>query len=171
MNTISPARARWLTVFGLGRMRPASGTWGSMPAVVIAAGLILVVQNSAFPGAGYRAAMALGAVWFSMVCVLWGADAEARWGEDPSEVVADEMAGQFVTLLMIPSAMLGTGDAGWSVLLTLVGAFFLFRAFDILKPWPAGAMQRIPGGWGVLLDDLFAGAMAGLVIWIVQWIQ
>lgn len=168
MNTISPARARWLTVFGLGRMRPASGTWGSMPAVVIGGALIVLVQQSAFPGEGYRAAMALGALWFSLVCVLWGADAEARWGEDPSEVVADEMAGQFVTLLMIPGAMLGTG---WSTLLTLLGAFFLFRSFDILKPWPAGAMQRIPGGWGVLLDDIVAGAMAGLVIWIIQWIQ
>jgi len=80
-------------------------------------------------------------------------------------VVADETAGQCVTLLMIPTAMLGTP---LSAFLTLLGAFLLFRAFDILKPWPAGAMQNIRGGWGILLDDWVAGFMAGVVIWIVH---
>ncbi|MCA9303801.1 MAG: phosphatidylglycerophosphatase A, partial [Phycisphaerales bacterium] len=70
---------------------------------------------------------------------------------------------QCITLMMIPGAMLGTP---MSITLSLLSAFLLFRAFDILKPWPAGAMQKIAGGWGILLDDLFAGLMGGVVILI-----
>lgn len=163
MNTISPMAAGLLTTFGLGHMKPASGTWGSMPPVIVA-GVVTAagITNPAVRGI-YDVLMVAIFIIFSAACVLWGTDAEARWKKDPGQVVADETAGQCVTLLMIPSAMLGSPG---SAFLTLVGAFLLFRAFDILKPWPAGAMQGIRGGWGILLDDWVAGLMAGVVIWI-----
>lgn len=165
MNTLSPAREAWLSVFGLGHMRPFSGTWGSLPPVVAAGALAALSHTGGMPMWVLSAAMVLGAVWFTLVCVLFGTDAEARWGKDPSAVVADEVAGQCVTIAMVPFAFYGSF---WSAAAALVGAFLLFRAFDILKPWPAGAMQKIPGGWGVVLDDLIAGVMAGVVVWIVH---
>jgi len=165
MNTISPTAEGFLTTFGLGHWKPASGTWGSMPPVFAAGILVAIgVTNPAVRGI-YDLLMLLIFVIFSAACVFWGTDAEARWKKDPGQVVADETAGQCVTLIMIPTAMLGSP---LSAFLTLVGAFLLFRAFDILKPWPAGAMQNIRGGWGILLDDWVAGLMAGAVIWIVH---
>jgi len=164
MNTISPTAEGLLTTFGLGHWKPASGTWGSMPPVIVAGAIVAMgVSNPAVRGV-YDVLMVVIFIVFSAACVLWGTDAEARWTKDPGQVVADETAGQCVTLIMIPSAMLGSPI---SAFLTLLGAFLLFRAFDILKPWPAGAMQNIRGGWGILLDDWVAGFMAGVVIWAV----
>lgn len=166
MNTIAPTAERLLTTFGLGHMKPASGTWGSMPPVFIAG--ILAWIGVANPSAYivYIIAMVLIFIIFSAACVIWGTDAEARWKKDPGQVVADETAGQCVTLLMIPTAMMGSFV---SLFFTMLGAFLLFRAFDILKPWPAGAMQKIRGGWGILLDDWIAGFMAGIVIWVIHY--
>ncbi len=165
MNTISPTAEGLLTTFGLGHWKPASGTWGSMPPVFVAGAIAAIgISNPAVRGI-YDVLMVLIFVIFSAACVFWGTDAEARWKKDPGQVVADETAGQCVTLIMIPSVML---TSPMSAFMTLVGAFLLFRAFDILKPWPAGAMQNIRGGWGILLDDWVAGFMAGAVIWIIH---
>jgi len=170
MNTIAPSHKSLLTVFGLGALRPAPGTWGSILPVVAAGASVAVVGVGSTGGrALYGVVLGLIALVFGAACVLWGHEAQAHWRRpDPSHVVADEAAGQCVTLLMIPSVML-TGF--WSSLVTLVGAFLLFRGFDILKPWPAGAVERVAGGWGVLLDDLVAGLMGGVVIWIVHVAQ
>lgn len=165
MNTISPTAERFLTTFGLGHMKPASGTWGSLPPVVVGGVVMLIGASNPAARSVYDVLLILFFVVFSWTCVAWGTDAEARWKKDPGQVVADETAGQAVTLLMIPGAMFETTQ---STILVLIGAFLLFRAFDILKPWPAGAMQRVRGGWGILLDDWFAGLMAGIAIWIVH---
>lgn len=168
MNTIARRSERLLTTFGLGYCKPASGTWGSLPPVILAGGLAFGDLTNSTTRGVYDILMIVLFLVFSAACVLWGTDAEARWSKDPGQVVADETAGQCVTLLMIPTVLF-TGTQ--STILTLLGAFLLFRAFDILKPWPAGAMQKIPGGWGILLDDWIAGFMAGIVIWIVFWIS
>jgi phosphatidylglycerophosphatase A len=165
MNTMDRPAEMLLTTSGLGYVRPASGTWGSMPPVVIAGALILAGLG---PGTSlswiYFAVLTLILVVYSLSCVIFGIDAEAKWGKDPSEVVADETAGQCIPLMMIPAALTGNIISLTTVLL---GAFLFFRAFDILKPWPAGAAQRIAGGWGILLDDIFAGLMAGVAMLIV----
>src|SRR5690606_9857230 len=96
-------------------------------------------------------------------CVTQGDRAEARFlKKDPSQVVADETAGQAVTLMFIPP-MAGAGAAA---AFSLIFAFLAFRLLDIVKPWPARQIQRIPGGWGVVLDDLAAGVYAGLIVWL-----
>jgi phosphatidylglycerophosphatase A len=99
-------------------------------------------------------------IGFSWSCIALGDAGEARWGKDPSRIVADETAGQALTLLFLPAWCFQ--DRGRALLYLLI-AFVAFRVCDVLKPWPANSLQRVRGGWGVLLDDLVAGAYAGLL--------
>lgn len=173
---MSPHSARGLrlvTVFGLGFMRPASGTWGSMPPVFLAAALIALGYAPGTSSSNtlvYHAALSLVFVIFAGACVVQGDRAEARFGHDPSEVVADEVAGQCIALAALPTAALATP---MKTVFTLAAAFIAFRLLDIVKPWPARQLQRVPGGWGILLDDLFAGFYAMIVVQVVTrlWIM
>ena len=82
--------------------------------------------------------------------------------KDPGIVVVDEVLGQWVTLLALPFTP-ATAALG----------FLLFRAMDIVKPWPARDLERLPGGWGIMADDVAAGVYAhlalrvGLLVWPV----
>ncbi len=71
---------------------------------------------------------------------------------DPSIVVIDEIVGMWVSLLFMPKTMFAVG-----------AAFFLFRIFDIIKPPPTQELEKFPGGWGIMLDDVSAGAYANIV--------
>lgn len=159
-----PSGLAWslLTTFGLGHMRPASGTWGSMPTVVIAGGMLALGVSP--QSTAYNGVLAIILVVFSAACVHYGDRAEARYGKDPSEVVADETAGQCIPLMFLPVASVhGPRNA----LFALLYAFVAFRVMDIIKPPPARELQRIPAGWGILLDDLFAGVYAAIVVQIL----
>jgi len=166
MNRPDPVQELVITTGGLGLIRPASGTWGSLPPV-IASGILVVL------GAGpasdlwwiHALVMVVFVIAFSVVCITGADGAEARWGKDPSPVVADETAGMALTLLLLPTALF-SGEL-FFVMTTLVGAFVLFRAFDILKLPPAWGMQKIPGGWGILLDDHVAAVQAAVIAWVV----
>ncbi|MFG0299981.1 MAG: phosphatidylglycerophosphatase A [Phycisphaerales bacterium JB047] len=165
MITMSRPSEMLLTTGGLGYMRPASGTWGSLPPIIIAYPLLVLGIGPGHDLAWvYYLVLSLIFIIYSSACVLLGHEAEAKWGKDPSEVVADETAGQCLTLMMIPAGMC---NCPLTTMGAVLGAFFLFRGFDILKPWPAGAMQKIAGGWGILLDDIFAGIMAGIALIII----
>ncbi len=85
---------------------------------------------------------------------IWAAGREeARVGvRDPSSIVVDEVAGMLVALLAAPPGL------GWAL-----GLFLLFRVFDVWKPYPIHRLQDLPGGWGVVADDLLAGLYALLV--------
>ncbi len=72
---------------------------------------------------------------------------------DPSEVVIDEVAGMWIALLGAPLTAPH-----------LLAAFLLFRLFDVWKPGPIDRLQNLPGGWGVMADDVAAGAVAGLLV-------
>lgn len=160
------ASTAWITVFGLGRMRPASGTWGSLPPVFIAAALIAAGLGPVAQAWVYNSVLIVVMLVFVAACVLQGDAAEARSirGKDPSEAVADETAGQCLPLLFLPSAAVST-VAG--TVFTLVYAFVAFRILDIVKPWPANALQRVPAGWGILLDDLAAGVYAAALVQVL----
>lgn len=152
-----------LTVFGLGRLRPAPGTWGSLPPVVLAWGL------ATFVGIDHAwmitLSLVLMAVLFSIVCVRFGRFAEREFGQkDPREVVADETAGQSIALLLLPWH--GEHAMAWNALVAGV-AFASFRLFDIVKPPPVHQVQRLPAGWGILFDDLLAGVYALVVAQVV----
>ena len=129
--------------FGTGLLPKAPGTWGS--ALGVALWLLIPPQP----------------IWQIGACAIgflvgWLAAAQVcRRHEltDPPEVVADEIIGVWIALAALPR------QAPW-----LLAGFVLFRAFDILKPFPIGALERrFSGGFGVMIDDVAAGAFAGLV--------
>lgn len=141
-----------LTVGGVGHLRPASGTWASALAVALGLGLhalggfpLLALAFVAATGAGFWACRSLAV------------------GEDPAEVVIDEVAGQWLTLCFPSFAFWNMGletfpYPGW------VAAFLFFRLFDVWKPWVIGRADRRGDGVGVMLDDLLAGVAAGIAV-------
>ncbi len=134
---------------GLGRLPVAPGTWGSL-------GGLLIWWLTLPMGRGLQALLLIGAaVPAAFIC---GACARRAGREDPSFIVLDEVLGMYLALLFL------TPSLPW-----VLAAFVLFRLLDILKPWPVSLMEkRFTGGAAILLDDLVAGALAALVIIILQ---
>lgn len=159
-------KMRLITTFGLGYMRPASGTWGSLPPALYG---VVCAFISAVPGTDMAWAwylpLSMIAVLFGAICVRDGDLAEHIFNKkDPGQVVADETSGMALTMVLLPPLAVKFHT------LPMVGlAFLLFRLMDIVKPWPARGLQRVPGGWGVLIDDLVAGVYAALAAWGVVW--
>lgn len=134
------------TWFGTGLLPVAPGTWGSAAALPFAA-----VITTLFGAVGLLAAAAAVflAGWWAA-----GVFAAAEGHKDPKAVVVDEVVGQWLVLLVVPL------DLEY-----YLGALVVFRAFDILKPWPAGRIdRRLEGGLGVMLDDVVAGVYGCLVM-------
>ncbi|MBP5855569.1 phosphatidylglycerophosphatase A [Marivibrio halodurans] len=152
-NRLATAIALW---FGTGLLRPAPGTWGSLAATVMGMGLLTL-------GPWFLAG---GAVLATGVGIWAAARYQATTGRhDASEVVVDEVAGQWIALCALPLAGLGLSVEG------AAAAFVLFRLFDIAKPGPIGwADRRLAGGLGVMLDDVLAGIAAGAILWaLATW--
>ncbi|HMN41652.1 MAG TPA: phosphatidylglycerophosphatase A [Phycisphaerales bacterium] len=163
---LSPVGRTLVTTFGLGHLRPASGTWGSMPTVVIAACLLVCgarpCGDGLWPSVIYHGVLLAVLVVFSWACVMYGDGAEVYFGKkDPGSVVADETAGQAIALFALPAAATATPGRA---LISLGLAFLAFRLCDIVKAWPARGWQRYPGGWGILIDDLVAGVQALVIV-------
>lgn len=141
----------WLaTWFGCGFMKPAPGTWGSAAAIPI--GLIIF-------GTGGLIAL-IAAIFLVNLAGIWAADRfnRASGTHDSGMIVIDEVAGQWIALL--PALHFSGFSPLWIGL-----SFLLFRIFDILKPWPVSVLDRkVPGGLGVMADDLAAGLYAALCI-------
>jgi phosphatidylglycerophosphatase A len=138
------------TLFGVGRVRVVPGTFGTLAAIPAAIVMGYLLPPWAFAAA--TAVLAGLAIWTS------GRAARALGLKDPRPVVIDEAAGLFVTLLFFPPAPA-----------TYVGAFVLFRLMDILKPFPARRAEDLPGGWGIVVDDLIAGVYANCGLRIFVW--
>jgi phosphatidylglycerophosphatase A len=144
MRTLALAVA---TVGGIGSAPVASGTLGSLVAVPLLP--LLATLRTRSPGGYAVALIALVAV------AVWAAGRaeEILGGHDHSRIVIDEVAGLVMAGIFLPGTWLATA----------VG-FFLFRLFDILKPFPANLIdRRVDGGLGVVGDDLVAGIYAGLL--------
>lgn len=145
------------TALGLGRLRPAPGTWASLATALLA--LLAYNLNAAALVPAACAAATLAGFW-AVPRYLAG-----HTGTDPSEVVIDEVAGQFLALsfTIIPlwthGAPMGLFTGAWP---GWVVPFLLFRLFDIWKPWLVGRADRRHDAAGVMLDDLWAGLFAGL---------
>ncbi len=169
MPALSPTGKALVTTFGLGLMRPASGTWGSMPTVAIAGVLMLSglrpCGDGVLASVVYHGVLVAVLLVFSWACIAFGDGAEVFFGKkDPGSVVADETAGQTIPLLALPAMATGTF---WHLVFTLALAFVAFRVCDIVKAWPARGWQRYPGGWGILIDDLVAGVQALVIVQVV----
>ncbi|MEX0969575.1 MAG: phosphatidylglycerophosphatase A [Paracoccaceae bacterium] len=142
------------TLGGVGYLRPAPGTWGSAVALPLAY-LLHIFGGPWALVAGIVAASALG--WWA----TW-VETRGRENHDPSEIVIDELAGQWIALLPVS---FGAAYAGADVLALYPGwiaAFVLFRLFDITKLWIIGWADARDDALGVMLDDIFAGAFAAL---------
>lgn len=148
-----------LSTFGLGFLRPAPGTWGSMPPCALVFVMLLAGASASSVNGAAAGVLLLSCV----ACVAFGRYAETRFGlKDAPEVVADETAGVCLPLLFWPVMPSGLFEAA----LYCGAAFVLFRIADIIKPWPAGRLEKLPHGWGVLLDDLMAGVYAMIAMQI-----
>jgi phosphatidylglycerophosphatase A len=137
-----------------------------LPPVLLAGGLIAAGFGPLEHPLVYNGLLAAVFLFFCWACIGQGDAAEARFGrKDPSQAVADETAGQCLSLLVLPGAALATPT---TAAFTLAYAFICFRVLDILKPWPAYRLQSVPGGWGILLDDLFAGLYAAALVQVTS---
>lgn len=139
------------TWFGAGLLPMAPGTWGSLAAVP----LVGVLH---YLGLWYNALT----VTVVTGVAIWASDRSSKLlgANDPKEVVIDEVAGFLLTMLLLPSHWLALGLG-----------FFLFRFFDILKPYPIRHAERLKGGLGIVLDDLLAGLYACASVRIVLLIS
>jgi phosphatidylglycerophosphatase A len=109
-------------------------------------------------GAASIAVLAAASLALFAIGVWAAGEAEKFFGRtDPGQVVVDEVVGQMLTFLLIPHAT-------WK---WLVGGFLLFRAFDIVKPFPARQAERIPRGWGIMVDDVIAGVYGLAVLAVI----
>ncbi len=134
--------ARWIaTECGVGYLRPAPATWGSL-VVAVAAWFAVRADHFGWP-------VAVAAVIATVVGVWAADDAEKQLGHDAHAIVVDEVAGMLIALIALPHTLLAV---------TL--AFVFFRVFDIAKPEPANRAQLLGGGKGVMADDIVAGVYA-----------
>lgn len=135
--------------FGTGFSPWAPGTAGTLAAIPV----YLLFVRIPFP------LHELTVAAFLFLAVAVAGRAQAHWGnKDDQRIVIDEMAGYLV-------AMLWLAPTAASVAL----GFFLFRLFDIVKPWPIRRLERLPGGAGVVLDDILAGVYANLLHRLILW--
>lgn len=143
------------TGFGSGFSPVAPGTAGALLAFGVWYALSFLVSASVL-------------LWLTVVLALvftvagvWAANRlEQAWGEDPSRVVVDEMVGCWITLLAAPAGHLWYGLA----------AFGLFRLFDIWKPLGIRRMENLPGGIGVMMDDVLSGVYGFIVLIVARWL-
>ena len=142
MNSLATAIA---TFFGIGRLRPGPGSWGSAATVLLWWLLSRITPINS-------------QIWVSsvlaLIVIIIGIPASTRVArttqiKDPQFVVIDEVAGQLIALIGAPVT--------WKSLLL---GFILFRGFDILKPPPARQLEHLPEGFGIVLDDVAAGLYA-----------
>jgi phosphatidylglycerophosphatase A len=140
--------------FGVGLLKPAPGTWGSLAAVLLA---WVIDRYLGFP-------TLLLATIAVIIAGFWAVRTELaqRPGDDPSEFVIDEVAGQWIALLFSSAAFWWRGFDGFLPWPAPLAAFVFFRLFDIWKPWLVGRADRRHDADGVMLDDLWAGLFAGL---------
>ncbi|MEL7212070.1 MAG: phosphatidylglycerophosphatase A [Pseudomonadota bacterium] len=145
------------TFFYVGLLRPAPGTWGSVAAIPVA---YVLHGLGGFP--------LLAIATLGVFALGWWATAEATRDaadHDPSEIVIDEVAGQWVALWPVSFGLGMAGVDPWTFPWPgWVTAFLFFRLFDIWKPGPVGWADRRHDAFGVMMDDVIAGAMAACVV-------
>lgn len=137
------------TFFGVGRLRPGPGTWGSAAATLLWAAIMSRLNHSL-----HIPVLIVLAALITLIGIPAATRvARASGTKDPQFIVIDEVAGQLIALIGAPLA--------WK---SFLAGFILFRAFDILKPAPVRQLERLPEGAGIVLDDVAAGIYALVVM-------
>jgi phosphatidylglycerophosphatase A len=135
------------TFFGAGLLKPGPGTYGSVAALLLWYIAAHVFHPSPATLAVWTTVAAIAVTLIGIPAATIVARESGR--EDPGHVVIDEVAGQLIALIALPSV------PGYAVL-----GLLLFRAFDIFKPWPIRRFESLPEGTGIMMDDVAAGVMA-----------
>jgi phosphatidylglycerophosphatase A len=134
--------------FGAGYSPVLPGTMGAL------VGIPVFLILSSIPSPVYEITI----VAFFFLAVWIAGIAQEYWGKkDDQRIVIDEIVGFLVTLLWIPST-----------LFTLICGFILFRLFDITKPFPVRRLEKVKGGYGVVLDDVMAGVYANIALHLIH---
>lgn len=147
------------TLCGVGYIRPAPGTWGSLAALPWA-WLVHVIGGFPLLLIGVIAAFFKG--WWATAKMTEGAE-----DHDPSFIVVDELVGQWIALLPLSYAAWSMGISMLAMWPGWIAAFALFRLFDITKPWIIGWSDRRGDALGVMLDDVFAGVFAAIGVLVL----
>ncbi len=147
------------TVCGVGYLRPAPGTWGSLAALPLA-WLLHVIGGFPLLAIATIAVFVAGH-WATRVMT------EGQDDHDPSEIVVDEVAGQFIAIWAISYPSWAHGIEITELWPGWIAAFVLFRLFDITKPGPVGWADRRGDPMGVMLDDVIAGIFAAIGVLIL----
>ena len=129
----------------LGFFPVAPGTLGSLAGLLV----YLIVRAAGFP----HFELPLIALLFGLGIVFGAAAERALGGVDPGPVVIDEVMGMLITFFLIPVSWMG-----------MLAGFLLFRVFDVIKPYPAQNLERLPGGLGMMADDAMAAVYANLLL-------
>ncbi len=151
---------------GVGFLRPAPGSWGTaVPAALfwlaLVAGVADPTRSLLFLAFGLAA---------SILLIAYGKWAAAYFREpDPGTCILDEYAGFAVTAAFVPVPSWCTDHGTWGLFLFTAGLFILFRFTDTMKLPPANWLERLPWGWGILLDDLAAGVQANIAAQLILW--
>jgi len=139
------------TLGGIGLSPKAPGTLGALIALPVG---WLIARSAGATGLIVAAALLFALGWWAAAIVC------RSHGKDPREIVVDEASGMWLTLAAAPLDL-------WY----FAAAFVLFRIFDIVKPWPVSwADQRIPGGFGAMIDDTLAAVYAAIVLLLARWL-
>lgn len=154
-------RLRWLlaTGCGLGLAPVASGTFGTLGGVVLALLLQVWLRDATL---GW-ALLALAALLLALGCSLTDWTRRILRSDDPKPFVLDEIVGYLLALAIL--ALL-RGDPSPTA---HVACFLVFRAFDVVKLWPADRLEYLPGAPGIMLDDVAAGVYSGVVLAALPW--
>jgi phosphatidylglycerophosphatase A len=137
------------TGLGLGYIPIAPGTAGAVGALIIA----LAISYSV----AYNILLAFLIIAVFFIGVNSSGKLTADWGRDPSKVVIDEVVGMWIALWMIPH--------GFAFMIV---AFLMFRIFDIYKPLYIKEFEKLPGGWGIMMDDVVAGIYSNISVQILS---
>lgn len=153
MTTDKTSPGSWLvaTFFGVGYLRPGPGTYASAITVLCWWGISHWVAPAWLVPVEIAASVAIMLLGIPPSTVV----ARESGVEDPGFVVIDEVAGQMTSLIAVP--------LDWKYLLA---SFILFRGFDITKPFPLRRLERLPGGTGIMMDDVGAGVYAFVLLQI-----
>ena len=143
------------TTLGAGFCPVAPGTAGAVTGLAVWA-----VLQAWLPAATLTWTMLALCLVFTLLGAWSATHLEHYWGQDPSRVVMDETVGVWIPLVIVAPGQ------WWQAL----AALLLFRVFDIVKPLGVRRMEDIPGGWGVMADDVLAGVYSLLILALLQWL-
>lgn len=143
--------------FGAGLLRPAPGTWGTAAALPVG---WVIHGLFGFPGLVIATILAFALGWWATAV-----ETQGKADHDPSEIVIDEVVGLWIALMPLSAGLSHAGADPWLFPWPgWLGAFVLFRLFDIWKPWLVGRADRRGDALGVMLDDVMAGAFAAIIL-------